>query len=111
MPFSRAEAIDRSSHAMFSPKVRIVCKPSASFRTSSGVNPCTEFQYCDDTIGMFEMVKNWLSDSNVTDAPPRYEYRITDIGVSLLPIIDSMLRWGEEHYEVFEKKYGKRQLP
>ncbi|MDE6783602.1 MAG: winged helix-turn-helix transcriptional regulator, partial [Paramuribaculum sp.] len=36
-------------------------------------------------------------------------YRITELGRSLLPIIDSMLRWGSEHMEVFEKKYGRRQ--
>lgn len=27
------------------------------------------------------------------------------IGKSLLPIIDMMLRWGEEHFDIFEKKY------
>lgn len=25
---------------------------------------------------------------------------------SLLPIIDMMLRWGDDHFEVFEKKFG-----
>ncbi|MEE1023400.1 MAG: winged helix-turn-helix transcriptional regulator [Muribaculaceae bacterium] len=39
------------------------------------------------------------------ELPPRSEYRITEPGSTLLPIIDAMLRWGEEHFEVFEKKY------
>ncbi|MCH5335222.1 MAG: helix-turn-helix transcriptional regulator [Alistipes sp.] len=40
------------------------------------------------------------------ELPPRSEYRITELGASLLPIIDSMLRWGEEHIALFEKKYA-----
>lgn len=46
-----------SNHAIFCPKMRMVCKPSLSLRTSSGVKPCTEFQYCDATIGIFAIVK------------------------------------------------------
>lgn len=41
------------------------------------------------------------------ELPPRSEYKITALGQSLLPIIDSMLKWGEEHFEIFEKKYGR----
>ena len=37
------------------------------------------------------------------ELPPRSEYCITELGKSLLPIIDLMLRWGEEHFEVFDK--------
>ena len=43
------------------------------------------------------------------ELPPRSEYTVTDLGKSLLPIIDQMLKWGEEHYDVFEKKYRKNQ--
>lgn len=42
------------------------------------------------------------------ELPPRSEYVITDLGRSLLPVIDMMLEWGEEHFEVFERKYGNR---
>lgn len=31
------------------------------------------------------------------ELPPHSEYHITDLGRSLLPIIDAMIRWGEEH--------------
>ncbi|MDE6264292.1 MAG: helix-turn-helix transcriptional regulator [Paramuribaculum sp.] len=57
-------------------------------------------------------LKEMVEDSLVTktiypELPPRSEYMITDLGKSLLPIIDAMLRWGEEHYDLFNRKYGK----
>lgn len=33
--------------------------------------------------------------------PPHSRYLITDLGKSLLPIIDLMLQWGEEHLDHF----------
>lgn len=62
---------DLSIHAIFSPSERMVWSPSLSFRTSSGVKPCTEFQYCDDTTGILQIVKYWLSCSKVAEAPTR----------------------------------------
>ena len=41
------------------------------------------------------------------ELPPRSEYKITALGRSLLPIIDMMLQWGIDHYDLFEKKYGR----
>lgn len=35
-------------------------------------------------------------------------FTITELGLSLIPIIDQMLTWGAEHYDIFEKKYGKK---
>lgn len=40
------------------------------------------------------------------ELPPRSEYSITELGRSLLPILDSMIAWGETNRELFEKKYG-----
>lgn len=34
------------------------------------------------------------------EIPPRVEYFITDLGESLMPIIGSMKKWGEENMEV-----------
>ncbi len=60
-------------------------------------------------IQLKELVEDGLVAKTIyPELPPRSEYRITDLGASLLPIIDAMLRWGEEHYEVFEKKYGAK---
>ena len=57
---------------------------------------------------MKEMVADGLISKTVyAELPPHAEYRITDLGKSLLPIIDLMLKWGEEHFEIFEKKYGR----
>lgn len=55
-----------------------------------------------------EMVEDGLVEKKIyPELPPRSEYTITDLGKSLLPIIDSMLKWGQDHMDLFEKKYGK----
>ena len=60
-------------------------------------------------IQLKEMADDGLVDKTIyAELPPRSEYVITDLGRSLLPIIDAMLRWGEEHFDVFERKYGGR---
>lgn len=59
-------------------------------------------------IQLKELAEDGLVDKTIfPELPPRSEYRITELGKSLLPIIDSMLKWGEEHFEIFEKKYGQ----
>ena len=61
-------------------------------------------------IQLKEMVGDGLVVKTIyPELPPRSEYRITELGKSLLPIIDLMFRWGEEHFEVFEKKYKQKQ--
>lgn len=37
------------------------------------------------------------------ELPPRSEYYITPLGESLLPVIDAMIAWGEEHRELMQK--------
>ena len=59
-------------------------------------------------IQMKEMVADGLITKTIfAELPPRSEYQITELGESLLPIIDSMLHWGKEHFDIFERKYGK----
>lgn len=38
-----------------------------------------------------------LRRAKYQDAPPRYEYRLTDKGFDLYPIILSILKWGDTH--------------
>ena len=59
-------------------------------------------------ISLKEMVADGLVDKKIyPELPPRSEYKITDLGKSLLPIIDSMMEWGKDHMELFEKKFKK----
>lgn len=60
-------------------------------------------------IQLKEMVEDGLVAKTIfPELPPRSVYRITELGKSLIPIIDSMLNWGKEHIDLFEKKYSKR---
>lgn len=58
-------------------------------------------------IQLKQMVEDGLVVKTIfPQLPPRSEYKITELGRSLLPIIDSMLHWGEEHFDLFYRKYG-----
>lgn len=61
-------------------------------------------------IQLKELVEDGLVAKTIyPELPPRSEYSVTPLGMTLIPIIDSMLRWGEEHSEVFAAKYVERQ--
>lgn len=52
-----------------------------------------------------EMEQDGLLRKTVfVEVPFRSEYEITDLGRSLLPVIDAMIRWGEEHRALIEEK-------
>ena len=60
-------------------------------------------------------LKELVDDGLVTktiypELPPRSEYAISELGMSLIPIIDAMLKWGEQHQDIFEKKYSEQQV-
>lgn len=60
-------------------------------------------------IQLKELVEDGLVGKTIyPELPPRSEYAVTPLGMTLIPIIDAMLRWGEEHREVFAAKYGGR---
>ena len=59
-------------------------------------------------IQLKELVDDGLVIKTIyPELPHRSEYSISELGMSLIPIIDAMLAWGEQHMEVFEKKYKK----
>lgn len=58
-------------------------------------------------IQLKELVEDGLvSKITYHEVPLRTEYALTDLGRSLLPIIDAMIEWGNRNTEVFERKYG-----
>ena len=60
-------------------------------------------------IQLKEMVNDGLVEKTIfPELPPRSEYRLTELGASLLPIIDSMLAWGEKNIDLFIEKERKR---
>lgn len=55
-----------------------------------------------------ELVEDGLVSKTIfPELPPRSEYSITELGKTLIPIIDAMIDWGNKNTELFEKKYGK----
>lgn len=55
-----------------------------------------------------ELVEDGLVSKTIyPELPPRSEYSITPLGMTLIPLIDAMIEWGNQHKELFEKKYGK----
>jgi DNA-binding HxlR family transcriptional regulator len=38
-----------------------------------------------------------LTRDRYQDSPPRHEYRLTDSGHALLPVLDALLAWGKAH--------------
>lgn len=58
-------------------------------------------------IQLKELVKDGLITKTVyPELPLRSEYAITELGRSLLPILDSMIKWGEQNRDLFDRKYG-----
>lgn len=55
-----------------------------------------------------------LSRKQYAEIPPRVEYSLTDLGLSLLPHLNALIAWGVEHFGVItnnrnrnDKKAGK----
>lgn len=56
-----------------------------------------------------ELVEDGLVSKTIfPELPPRSEYSITELGKTLIPIIDAMIDWRNKNTERFEKKYGKK---
>lgn len=60
-------------------------------------------------IQLKELVEDGLVEKTIyAELPPRSEYRISELGQTLIPIIDQMLKWGTDHFDIFERKYCKK---
>ena len=58
-------------------------------------------------IQLKELAEDGLVSKTIYhEVPLRTEYALTELGRSLLPIIDAMIEWGNRNTEVFERKYG-----
>lgn len=56
-----------------------------------------------------ELVEDGLVAKTIyPELPPRSEYSITALGMTLIPIIDAMIDWGNQNAALFEKKYGPK---
>lgn len=42
-----------------------------------------------------------LSRTVYAEVPPRVEYELTEVGLSLKPVLDSMITWGNEYKKRF----------
>lgn len=55
-----------------------------------------------------ELVEDGLVAKTIyPELPPRSEYAITELGRTLIPIIDAMIEWGNKNTDLFERKYGR----
>lgn len=58
-------------------------------------------------IQLKELVEDGLVSKTVfPELPPHSEYRLTITGESILSIIDQMIAWGQDHFELFKNKAG-----
>lgn len=55
-----------------------------------------------------ELVIDGLVDKTIyPELPPRSEYAITPLGMTLISIIDAMIEWGERNKTLFKAKFGR----
>lgn len=55
-----------------------------------------------------ELVEDGLVAKTIfPELPPRSEYAITPLGITLIPIIDAILEWGIKNKDLFTRKHGK----
>lgn len=55
-----------------------------------------------------ELVEDGLVTKTIyPELPPRSEYTISSLGLTLIPIIDAMIEWGNKNENLFIRKYGK----
>ncbi|WP_006241193.1 winged helix-turn-helix transcriptional regulator [Mycolicibacterium tusciae] len=52
-----------------------------------------------------------VARSQYQSAPPRYEYRLTESGEALIPVLDALLDWGKVHAVALDDPDRRRHYP
>ena len=52
-----------------------------------------------------------VARSQYQSAPPRYEYRLTESGKALIPVLDALLDWGKVHAVALDDPDRQRHYP
>ena len=52
-----------------------------------------------------------VARSQYQSAPPRYEYRLTESGEALIPVLDALLDWGKVHAVALDDPDRQRHYP
>lgn len=56
------------------------------------------------TAQLRDMEENGLIDRKAyAEVPPRVEYSLTELGLSLKPVLDALRNWGEDYKEKYNK--------
>ena len=72
-------------------------KPCLLFELRKGpLRPSQLHKLLKETLKELEE-DGFVSKKIYPELPPRSEYSITDIGVSFLPVIDTMFEWGKQY--------------
>ena len=60
-----------------------------------------------------EMIEDGILEKvSFNELPPRVEYSLTELGISLLPVLKPLIKWSEEHLkeiEAVQSQYDKVQ--
>lgn len=96
-------------------------KPIIIFKISNGINRFNNLFHEIEGINrqmlskqLKELEKSEILERTVfPEIPPRVEYKLTPLGKSLLPLIQTMNRWGIKYQEakVEPKEINPQQLP
>ena len=49
-----------------------------------------------------------ISKTVFTESPPKVEYELTELGETLMPVIETVVQWGEDHREALEKVVNQK---
>lgn len=66
------------------------------FNEMKRILPYISYKMLNTTLKELE-AEQLVHRKEFAEVPPRVEYRLTERGKTLLPLLDDLCRWGEEH--------------